>query len=302
MTNVFDYIRRQAERLYHQGRVRTSETYIATCHSLHHFLGSGQLSFPQMDAQLMEAYEAWLRQRGLSRNSSSFYLRVLRRIYKMAVEDGLAVGTNPFRMVYTGVDKTARRAIPISRIRAIRDLVLPEGGSLAYARDLFLLSFYLRGMSFVDMAFLRRKDLRHGFVTYKRRKTGQQLSIRWERAMQDIIDRNPSYPTGYLLPIIQREDGSERRQYLNRMLIVNRKLKTIARMTHVATPLTMYVARHSWASIAHSRQIPMSVISEALGHDSEATTRIYLASIQSNMIDDANRRIIQAIIRGVSEH
>lgn len=275
---------------------------MAAYHSLRVFLKDERLAFQQMDARLMGAYETWLRQRGVSRNSSSFYLRVLRRIYNMAVEDGLAVQQNPFHALYTGVDKTVKRAIPLSRIRAIRDLVLPEGGSLAYARDLFLLSFYLRGMSFVDMAFLQRKDLRHGFVIYKRRKTGQQLSIRWERAMQDIIDRNPAYPTRYLLPIIQREDGSERRQYLNRMLIVNRKLKTIARMTHVATPLTMYVARHSWASIAHSRKIPISVISEALGHDSEATTRIYLESVQSNMIDDANRRIIQAIIRGGAEH
>ena len=154
-------------------------------------------------------------------------------------------------------------------------------------------SFYMRGMSFIDLAYLRKKDLNSGFVSYSRRKTGKKLIIRWEKQMQEIIDRYGDSETQYLLPIIEREDGTERRQYRNKMLLVNRKLKKIAARAGLTTPLTMYVARHSWASIAKTKNISIGIISEAMGHDSETTTQIYLSSIQTNQIDNANRNILK---------
>ncbi len=102
-------------------------------------------------------------------------------------------------------------------------------------------------------------------LTYIRKKTGQQLTIRWERSMQEIVDKYPENPTQYLLPIITRQDGAERKQYLNKILFVNRKLKRIAKLAKISTPLTMYVSRHSWASIAKSKNVPLSVISEGMG-------------------------------------
>ena len=134
---------------------------------------------------------------------------------------------------------------------------------------------------------------RDGFVSYSRRKTGKKLIIRWEKQMQEIIDRYGDSETQYLLPIIEREDGTERRQYRNKMLLVNRKLKKIAARAGLTTPLTMYVARHSWASIAKTKNISIGIISEAMGHDSETTTQIYLSSIQTNQIDNANRNILK---------
>ena len=111
--------------------------------------------------------------------------------------------------------------------------------------------------------------------------------------MQEIIDRYGDSETQYLLPIIEREDGTERRQYRNKMLLVNRKLKKIAARAGLTTPLTMYVARHSWAGIAKTKNISIGIISEAMGHDSETTTQIYLSSIQTNQIDNANRNILK---------
>lgn len=130
-------------------------------------------------------------------------------------------------------------------------------------------------------------------MSYSRRKTGKKLIIRWEKQMQEIIDRYGDSETQYLLPIIEREDGTERRQYRNKMLLVNRKLKKIAARAGLTTPLTMYVARHSWASIAKTKNISIGIISEAMGHDSETTTQIYLSSIQTNQIDNANRNILK---------
>ena len=157
---------------------------------------------------------------------------------------------------------------------------------------MFLFSFYTRGMSFVDMAYLKKRNLHNGILTYRRKKTGQQLSIKWEKCMQDILDKYPANPTEYLLPVIISTQKDERKQYRSALTLTNRKLKTISDLVHSPYPLSMYVARHSWASIAKSKNIPISIISEGMGHDSETTTQIYLASLDSSIIDKANHRII----------
>ena len=292
-TSVFEYMRRQSERMKMLGKVRTGETYQQTLRSFMKFRNGVDLYFDMLNADMVEQYESYMRSNNLSRNTTSFYMRILRCIYNRAVEDGLTQQTDPFRRVYTGVDKTAKRAITLKEIKRIKELDLSNKPDLDYARDMFLFSFYLRGMSFIDLAYLRKKDLSNGYITYIRKKTGQQLTIRWELSMQEIVDKYPINPTQYLLPIITRQDGTERQQYLNKILFVNRKLKQVARLAKIFTPLTMYVSRHSWASIAKSKNVPLSVISEGMGHDNEETTRIYLAAIQTNQIDDANRRILK---------
>ncbi len=292
-TTVFEYMRSQSERMKKLGRVRTGETYQQTLNCFMRFRNSVDLYFDMLDADVVEQYECYMRANNLSRNTTSFYMRILRCIYNRAVEEGLTQQTDPFKRVYTGVDKTAKRAITLKEIKRIKELDLTDKPDLDYARDMFLLSFYLRGISFIDLAYLRKKDLVNGYITYIRKKTGQQLTIRWERSMQEIVNKYPENPTQYLLPIIMKQDGTERKQYLNKILFVNRKLKQIAKLAKISTPLTMYVSRHSWASIARSKNVPLSVISEGMGHDNEETTCIYLASIQTNQIDDANSRILK---------
>ena len=294
-TTVFEYMRRQSERMTMLGKMRTSETYRQTLRSFMKFRNGVDLYFDMLDADMVEQYESYMRANNLCRNTTSFYMRILRCIYNRAVEDGLTQQTDPFRRVYTGVDKTAKRAIALKEIKRIKELNLTDKPALDYARDMFLFSFYLRGISFIDLAYLRKRDLSNGYITYIRKKTGQQLTIRWERSMQEIVDKYPENPTQYLLHIITRQDGTERKQYLNKILFVNRKLKKVAKFAKISTPLTMYVSRHSWASIAKSKNVPLSVISEGMGHDNEETTRIYLAAIQTNQIDDANRRILKEL-------
>lgn len=96
-------------------------------------------------------------------------------------------------------------------------------------------------------------------------------------------------------PSSKKSGENERKQYLNAAHFVNSKLKEIGRKLNLSAPLTMYRARHSWASIAKSRNVPIAIISEGMGHDSEATTQIYLASLDSSVIDKANRLILSSL-------
>lgn len=293
--SVFNFIRTQIMHKQKLGKIRSSETYKSTLNNFMHFRKGVDLPFNMIDSELLELYEAQMRYRGLSRNTTSFYMRILRTNYKMAVEKGLTKDSHPFRHVYCGMDKTIKRSISFVEIKRIKDLDLSRKPIWDYARDMFIFSFCTRGMSFVDMAYLKKKDLRNGYLTYRRKKTGQLLIIEWTRQMQDILDKYEPNKTKYLLPIIMREDGKERQQYLNQMMRINRHLKEIAGLANLSVPLSLYYSRHSWATIARGKDIPLAVISEGLGHESEATTQIYLDSIKSYEVDEANRKILNGL-------
>jgi len=295
--SLFCLIREVSALLAQMGKHRTAEIYGTVLRSFTAFRSGEDIHPDEMDADMIQLYEAYLLGNGLVRNTTSFYMRTLRAVYNRAVEKGLTVQRDPFRHVYTGIDKTVKRAIPLKAIRKIRDLDLKHKPALDFARDMFLFSFYTRGMSFIDMAFLKHKDLQNGVLTYCRHKTGQRLYIKWERCMQKIIDKYPSDGTGYLLSIIKKTGGAydERKQYRNSLHLVNNKLKTISKLAGLDVKLTMYVSRHSWASAARQQNIPLAVISEGMGHDSETTTQIYLASLDTSVVDKANETILKSL-------
>lgn len=274
------------------GKVRTSETYTMAYRNFMCFRKGVDIRLDEIDSDLMELYESHLKGRGLSLNTVSFYMRILRATYNRAVAKGLTRQCYPFRYVYTGVEKTLKRALPLKFIKCIKQLDLSLHPSLDFARDMFLFSFYTRGMSFVDIAYLKKKDLQNGVLTYRRRKTGQLLFIKWERCMQEIVDKYTLPYSDYLLPII-KEKADERKQYQNALHAVNHNLKKVSLQACLPIRLTMYVARHSWASVAKSKHIPLAVISEGMGHSSENTTQIYLASLDNAVIDHANRLILR---------
>lgn len=293
--SLFSFMSGVIASLRANGKIRTAETYAATLRSFRKFRNEEDVMLDAFSPSLMEAYEAWLRNRGITLNTVSFYLRILRAVYNRALEEDMFDDRKPFRHVYTGVDKTVKRALPLRLIKKIKALNLKNSPNLELARDIFLLSFMLRGMSFIDMAFLKKSDLRNGYIIYRRRKTGQQLMVAWTKDMQHILDKYPENNTPYLLPILSNPNAKELYHYRNMGYKVNHNLKLIALRLGIDIPLTMYVARHSWASAAQSKGIPLSVISKGMGHDSEKTTRIYLASLDTTLIDRANALILKSI-------
>ena len=293
---LFNRMQNTISKLWKQGQYRTSETYTATLNSFREFRNGKDLYFEEMDSDLLLSYEYYLKAKSLSPNTISFYMKRLRAVYNKAVDDGFAENKNPFKRVITSSEKTVKRAIPVKYIRKLKDLDLSHSVSKSFARDMFLFSFYTRGMSFVDMAYLQKKDLKGKVLTYRRKKTGQLLSVRWDPCMQEIVDRySSSGMSPYLLAIINNPDGDIRKQYRNVQSLINRNLKAIGVSINITIPLTMYVARHSWASVARNEGIPVSVISEGMGHDSEKTTQIYLASLETQVIDKANRKILKLL-------
>lgn len=289
---LFPFIQQLVCQMKNEGKLRTADTYACTLRSFSRFRNGQDIELKNLTKEVVMAYESKLKGNGVSMNTISFYMRKLRATYNRAVDEGLVVDQQPFKHVYTGMGKTEKRAVDIETIRELKEYQ-PKNTSESKARDLFLFSFYTRGMAFVDMAYLKKDDIRNGFLRYRRKKTGQQISVKWEKEMQAIVDRLSPFCFGsYLLPIIKNDRSSLRNQYLGRQWKTNSELKTIGKQMHLERKLTMYVARHSWASIAKSLGYPTNLISMGLGHTSERTTQIYLKELDANIVDNANHDII----------
>ena len=297
--SVFMFFRQQIAKKEQMQCVGTKNNYTNAVNRFIEFRNQKDLTFSQMTADMMEMYQAWLWNRGVGQNTVSFYLRTLRTLHHKAVEAGQATSNDIFAHVQTANVRTAKRAISIKDIRKIEKLELQIGSSIDKARDLFLLSFYLRGMAFVDMAFLKKSDLKCGMVSYNRRKTHQNLNIEWIKPMQAIIDKyaEQTKDSPYMLPILTGKETSPYTQYRKVEYNTNYNLKKIGKMIGLKIPLTTYVARHTWASIALHMNIPIATISEGMGHNSYKTTQIYLESIDVSTINEANKRIIRKILK-----
>ena len=293
--SLFNFMQSMIVTLKQRNQLRTAETYKAALNSFKKFRKNEDIMLDAITSDMMLSYESHLKHKGNTPNTISFYMRILRAVYNNAVDNEIIENRNPFRKVFTGAEKTTKRALNLPTIKKIKNLDLSLSPKTDFARDMFMMSFYLRGMSFIDMAYLRKTDLENGRVTYRRRKTGQQLTIEWAKEMQMILDKYPENPTQYLLPIITKEEGNQRRHSRNVNESINHHLKKVAEQVGVLSPLTMYCARHSWASAAKAKGIPLSVISEGMGHDSEATTQIYLASLETSVVDKANSLILKSL-------
>lgn len=290
---LFRFMEDVIGRLRQLKHIGTAKNYHAALGSFKRFRDNEDISLDAIDQITMEDYQAYLKSTGLSSNSISFYMRILRAVYNRAVEQELTRDRKPFHTVFTGTEKTLKRAISINDIKRIRNLDLSLKPNIEFARDIFLFLFFCRGMSFIDAAFLKKTDIQNGVLTYRRHKTNQVLHIKIIKPIKDLIDRYSCKDSPYLLPIIDCSVSDERKQYETALRRINNTLKIVADMVKLPVTLITYVTRHTWATIAKSKNVPVNVISDALGHDSIATTQIYLASIDTSVIDWANEMIIK---------
>lgn len=294
--SLFEFMTQIIAQLKVEGRIRTSETYTTTLYSIGRFLNHKDIVWQDLTKDLVEKYEESLFERGVTRNSSSFYMRILRAVYNRAVANGVAIKENPFTTVYTGIDKTIRHALSVDEIKHMVNLDYSNNPLCEFARDMFLFSFYTRGMGFNDMAHLKKTDIINGLLVYQKSNNKQKMSIKWEPCMQEILDKHHTEPENpYLLPIFTKPRIAERNQYKNIIYRINKSLKTVGDDLGLKYPLSLGMARHSWANIANEKEIDISIINQSLGNDSEQITKLYLASLNNDLINDANKSILDDV-------
>lgn len=201
-SSLFCYMGNVIVRLQRLNRIGTANNYRAALGGFRRFRNNEDVMLETIDHILIEEYQSYMKQQGLALNSISFYMRILRAVYNRAVGEGLVQDRKPFRTVFTGMEKTVKRAISVKDIRRIKELELSVRPSLEFARDVFMFLFYCRGMSFIDAAFLKKTDIRDGILSYRRHKTSQLLRVKVVSQISELIGKYSEEKSPYLLPII----------------------------------------------------------------------------------------------------
>ena len=195
----WDFVKGEVERAKQQGRFKVAGNYLTAARSFTKFIGTDNWLFSDMTAEKLESYQRWLLGRNICLNTCSAYMRALRAMHHRALP---VLNAAPFSKVFTGRTKTEKRCISQSEILQLKALPLQPGGSLSFARDIFLFSFYAMGMPFVDIAYLKKSQLRNGCIYYARHKTGQQIQVALLPAMLEIIMRYEQSDSEFVFPIL----------------------------------------------------------------------------------------------------
>lgn len=273
----------------------TANNYQSTLRIFEQFLKSDKLKFTDINQRLLKDFNIFLQKRKLKQNSIAFYINNLRTIYNKAAEEGvfeLPQGGSPFDKVCVKRTKTIKRALPVDVVRRIMELDLSHSREMELSRDMFMFSFYSRGMPIVDVLNFRRKDIDDNSFHYYRRKTKTLIKVGLTPQIQQLIDKHNNGGE-YVFPFLTSKNSAQEnyKKYRNVLVWQNNMLKKIADMVGVSQNLTTYVARHSWATVAKEKGISVAIISEGLGHSTENMTNIYLKSFEQGVLDEANSQV-----------
>lgn len=290
---LFVYMEMQIERKEKMGKYGTANAYRSTMYSLMHFTRDEKQLMSEIDTDFLYEYEQFLLGNGNEVNTVGYYFRNFRAIYNRAEEAMMEVApTNPFIKYRIKTEKTVKRALSKENMRKIACLDLSDNLKTDLARDVFMFSFFTRGMAMVDIIHLKKEQLKNTLLEYRRMKTNQHLMVQITKAIQYFVDKYHNPKSEYVFPFLDPErKPTIYRQYRQALCEINVHLKSVARRAGLDIDLTTYVARHSWASIAKETGAPISQISDGLGHTSEKTTQIYLKELDLTILSKLNEEV-----------
>lgn len=308
---VYQYLDEDIERLMKLDKIGTANTRKDLKRALSKFLNGEDINFPQIDHKFLKNFEDDFISRGVKETSISVYMRTLKAIYNRAIEDGYCKKEHyPFDKYKTSKlnTKTEKRALTKKQLDKIInckkpidkqiDYKKPETIKLKNAHNYFLFSYYNRGMNLIDIAKLKWDNIEENRLKYVRSKNGKRFNIELLDQALEILEyykQNNSNKTDYIFPILTERQKTMKsiKDRVNKVNgEINDNLRKIGALAKIPGNITFYVARHSWASIMYRAGIPIPVISEALGHDDEKTTRIYLAELGNKVLDEANKQVL----------
>ena len=302
------FVREIASELDHEGRYGTSHVYRSTANSLAKFLGARELQLGKASPSVLKEYEEWLRRRKLSWDTVGTYMHTLQATYNRAVDRGLAPFVpRLFKNVFTGRACERKESLEVEQVRRLLvtegKVELPE--KLKRARILMELMLRLQGMSFVDLLFLQKSDVKNGYLTSRRQKTGHKLSVKIDGRTAELLKLcAPANPSSlYLLDIMPEGLCGKAKfiAYQSCLRVFNKQLKQLALFCGVSGKVTSYSMRYTWATQSKYCGIPVSIISEGLGHSSVKTTEVYLKRYEESLLDKANKITLNYIFKGVKE-
>ena len=296
---LMQYIETQISYKKKMGKDGIAAAYHSTYISLKKYIGmksarKSDIRMEEINFSFVVGYEDYLNAQGLARNTINYYLRNFRTIYNSSIRDGFKPKSeNPFTYIQTKPCKTIKRAINKDDMKKLSSLILPVHSGMDIARDMYLFSFYAQGMAFVDIAYLKWKNISGNRIIYRRHKSKQLIQIVITPQIKSIIDEhgnNTNNAEEYVFSVI-KNNANEYTQYRTALGRTNRHLKIISAKLKIDPPLTTYTARHTWATLAREYGAPVSAISAGLGHTKEEMTLVYLKELDLAPLHRINKMV-----------
>lgn len=301
---VEKYLETIIKTLISENKIGNATHYQSLLNSLHKFTKLAQILFVDIDVIFLNRYEAHLRKKGNRGNTINIKMRTLRATYNKAIKDNLIKAEYyPFNdyNVAKLKENTLKRAISKENILKIIDFDVNSiskrpWSSLQLSKDLFLFSYFGRGINMIDMAYLKKENIINDRIIYERHKTKKLINFQLQPLAIEIIKKYEKCDDKYLFPILDEVVNISLEQQYRRVkkvtYVANKNLKKIGEALNIPTNLTTYVARHSYATVLKRSGVSTSIISESLGHSSEKITQIYLDSFENSQIDEAMKNLL----------
>lgn len=290
----------QIKSLKEQKRTGYAMSHLEVYNSLVKFNGHLDIYFSDIDTTWLKKYENWLRANGSAENTIGKRFRTLRAVFNLAIEQGVAKAEYyPFKAYKVSKlhRATAKRSISKDEINNVI-AYKSEGYYIFLSIDLFAFSYYMGGINFVDMAYLKGVNIVDNRLVYTRKKTGKLIRLPLQPRALEIIQKylSPFYDdTDYIFPILSSFHKTEQQQRnrIHKVITkVNKALKDVGKDLGIPIDLTTYVARHSYATVLKRAGVSTSIICESLGHSSEKVTQYYLDSFENSAIDEALKNLL----------
>ncbi|MEM9833542.1 MAG: site-specific integrase [Bacteroidota bacterium] len=296
---LFAFLEEHISELQKARKTGNAGVYDQVLRRLRSFTKGKDLKFEALNYAFLTRFENWHFGNGSSVGSLSVYMRTLRAAYNKAIKSGIvAKSYYPFKDYKIKSQTPVRKSLTETEFKALRDAALEQGSPLYHARNMFMASFFMRGMNWMDMALLKVSNIHGDFerIHYVRQKTGKPFSIKISPALKELllsyIGRNTG-PDDFIFPILKPTDPPERYADIirDRRKRLNKRLKEIAALCDI-TPFTIYTARHTYATTGKRKGVPTAVIQESMGHATEEITQTYLDSFENSVIDEYDELIM----------
>lgn len=296
------------EKLKYEQKYAAAHGYLCALHSFQDFAGDRGVPLPMNEVfrpERLKAYEEWLMQkkaRPLKPNSVTCYMSSLRAVYNRWMPAGTpGHDAKMFADVHTRVVSQTKRALrgwQMEKVLAGSPFITGQA-----ALDYFRLMFLCRGMPFIDLAHLHKRDLQGRYLVYLRHKTRRPMRVELcpeaLRLLRKYGKENPDSP--YLLPILDADTSGGwglYKDYQDALRLFNRDLARAMEFLLPGVRVSSYTARHTWATLAYHMGLPLGIISQSLGHASIRVTETYLKPFENERLDKANKQLIAAVKKG----
>ncbi len=299
--SFYDFAQGIIKDMLEVNRVGNAIVYRTAVNRLTDFCDNKKLKFTQIDYAFLEKFKRALIKDGAKPNTVGNYFRSIRALYNKAIKFKIVDRSYyPFIDISIKTEKTAKRAIPVGQLKKLGMVFLEKNSPTWHARNYFLLSFSLIGISFTDLAYLTSRNLSDGRLRYKRRKTHKEYDIKLTDLASHIFGLYRGRNSKYLLPILHANiipDSMEAKKIIAQWIkTTNKWLKRLAQNNGIQEEVTTYVARHTWATTAKRLGYSNEVIAEALGHEyGNKITNIYLDAFDKEVIDSLNEKVLEGL-------